>query len=51
MNAPPGRGSAPRRHILVEAEQIRWIVLGLEFDQALVIASKRRPDQLSVFIP
>jgi DNA-binding transcriptional LysR family regulator len=47
----PGRGSAPRLHILVETKEVCWIVLGLEFDQALVIAPKRRPDQLSAFVP
>jgi hypothetical protein len=51
MSAPPKPGSAPRLHIWVQAKQVRWIVLGLEFDQALVIAPKRRSDQLSAFVP
>jgi hypothetical protein len=44
MSAPLGRGSAPRLNILVEAEEVRWIVFGLEIDEALVIAPKRRPN-------
>jgi hypothetical protein len=47
MSALLGRGLSAA----VEAEEVSWIVLGLEFDQALVIAPKRRPDQLSGFIP
>jgi hypothetical protein len=51
MSVLPGGGSAPRFHILVEAEEVRWIVLGFEFDQALLIVPKRRPDQFLGFIP
>src|SRR6266478_1277292 len=45
------RQSAPRLHILVDAEEVHWIILGLEFDRSSVIASKRRPDTLGLRAP
>jgi hypothetical protein len=43
-------GSAHRRHVLVEAEEIGWIVLGLEFNQPCIIASERCPYRVWLFI-
>jgi hypothetical protein len=45
------RGSASRLNGLVEAEEVCRIVLGLEFDQSCVIAPKRAPDKIRVFVP
>src|SRR5580704_7166889 len=49
-SAKTGRGSAHRRYILVEAEEIGWIVLGLEFNQPCIIASERCPYRVWFFI-
>ena len=49
-SAKTGRGSAHRRYILVEAEEIGWIVLGLEFNQPCIIASERCPYRVWLFI-
>jgi len=46
----PDGGSAHRRYILVEAEEIGWIVLGLEFNQPCIIASERCPYRVWLFI-
>jgi hypothetical protein len=46
----PDGGPAHRRYILVEAEEIGWIVLGLEFNQPCIIASERCPYRVWLFI-
>jgi hypothetical protein len=45
------RGSVSRLRSLVGAEEVCRIVLGLEFDQSCVIAPKRAPDEIRVFVP
>jgi hypothetical protein len=42
--------SAHRHHVLVEAEEIGWIVFGLEFNQSCVIASECCPYRLWLLI-
>ena len=46
-----GGGSAPWFHVLVDAEKVRWVVLGLELGESLVIAPKGLADKILVFVP
>jgi hypothetical protein len=49
-HGPAEPRSASRRHILIEAEEVRRIVLRLQIDETQVIASERRVNVIRIVL-